>query len=63
VFVGSRIEGQLVVNDSIIHIWIFPDGESLARWAEDWRTEYLAEGWTTEPGGPPVEGVSDGCIQ
>jgi hypothetical protein len=45
VFVGSCVEGQLLVNDKIIHEWVFADRESLRGWAEEWRKEYLAEGW------------------
>jgi hypothetical protein len=45
VFVGNRIEGQLLVNGRIIHIWVFSDGESLRGWAEQWRREYQAESW------------------
>jgi hypothetical protein len=42
---ATRIEGQLLVNGKILHIWVFTDGESLRAWAEEWRLEYQAEGW------------------
>ena len=60
VFVGSRIDGQLLVNGRIIHIWVFSEGESLRAWAEDWAgsNTRLGAGTTSRSATPAGRSVS-----
>jgi hypothetical protein len=49
------------MNGRVIHISVFPDGESLRGWAEEWEREYLADG--LEASGSPLVQAGDEPIQ
>ena len=47
-FVDARVQGQLLVNGRVIHAWTSTEGASVLRLAQEWRREYLEEGWVEE---------------